>query len=112
MVAAPVSHAFRIVEEGVLLHLLVSPKSSRDELMGLEVFGTDGKSHTVLRVRVRAIPDKGAANKAVIKLIAKWLGMAKSHISLHSGSKARHKVLLIEGEGAELLNTLETLMLK
>jgi uncharacterized protein len=55
----------------------------------------DGLSH--LKIRVRAVPDKGAANAAVLKLLAKSLGMPKSALELVSGHTARVKTVRVTG---------------
>lgn len=56
----------------------------------------------VLRVRVSAVPDKGRANAAVVALVAKALGVAKSSVSVTSGETARLKTLAVVGDGAAL----------
>ncbi len=55
----------------------------------------DGLAH--LKIRVRAVPDKGAANMAVLKLLAKTLGVPKSALELVSGHTARIKTVRIAG---------------
>jgi len=56
----------------------------------------------VLRVRVKAVPDKGKANTAVVALLAKALGVPKSAITLVSGDTARLKTIQIEGDPVAL----------
>ena len=53
-------------------------------------------------VKVTAAPADGKANEALIKLLAKELGIPKSTINIKSGQTSRHKVLFIEGEQALL----------
>ena len=60
-----------------------------------------------LKVRVRAVPDKGAANAAVTATVADWLGVPKSTVTLVSGSTARIKVVAIAGDGEQLSARLE-----
>lgn len=55
----------------------------------------------VLWVRVSAAPVDGAANSAVIELVADTLGVAPRRVSVKRGSAARHKVLEIEGMSAD-----------
>lgn len=81
----------------------LTPKSSKDEISGIEPY--DGKS--VLKARVRAIPDKGQANAALVKLIAKWLGVPRSTVSLASGGKSRLKSIEVRGNEDELIGLLE-----
>lgn len=101
---------FAIVDEGVVLHVIASPKSSRDEVSGVELIDGSGGDVAVFRARVRALPDKGQANKAILQLFAKWLGVPKSSVTLRSGSKARHKVLLVKGCGVGLAKQVAELM--
>jgi uncharacterized protein YggU (UPF0235/DUF167 family) len=61
----------------------------------------------VLKVRVRAAASEGEANAALIKLIAKTLGVAARDVSLVAGAAARLKRLKVSGSGAALAATLE-----
>jgi uncharacterized protein YggU (UPF0235/DUF167 family) len=63
----------------------------------------------VLRVRVKAVPDKGKANAAVIAVLAKALDVPKSAVTLISGETARLKTVEIEGDPAALAARLEAL---
>lgn len=56
----------------------------------------------MLRVRVKAVPDKGKANAAAIALLAKALGVPKSAVLLVSGETARFKTLTIAGDPVAL----------
>lgn len=80
------------------------PKADRDAVFGFE----DTPDGPVIKARVRAIPEKGKANTALIKLISKWLDHPKSDIELHSGSKSRIKTLKLSGNQDELENKLST----
>ena len=51
----------------------------------------------VLCVRVRAPAERGKANEAVCRLIAKALDLPRSSVSIARGATARGKVLHIEG---------------
>jgi uncharacterized protein (TIGR00251 family) len=83
----------------VLLAVRVTPKASRDECSGIGE-DADGRQH--LMIRVRAIPSDGAANKAVIALVAKLFGLPKSAVSLHSGGTQRIKCLALRGDLAQI----------
>lgn len=63
----------------------------------------------MLRVRVKAVPDKGKANAAVIAVLAKALGLPKSALTLVAGDTARIKTIAIDGDPAVLVARLETL---
>lgn len=47
-------------------------------------------------VKVRAPADKGAANAAVIALVARALGLAPSRVRLLRGATSREKILAVE----------------
>jgi uncharacterized protein YggU (UPF0235/DUF167 family) len=48
------------------------------------------------------VPDKGAANAAVLALIAARLGLTKAAVSLAHGSTGRNKTVLLRGDPAML----------
>lgn len=77
------------------------PHAASDSIDGVDLLA-DG-SH-VLKVRVRAVPEKGRANKALIKLLAKAFGVAPTYVSVIRGAGARKKTLQINGDPAELMH--------
>lgn len=91
--------------DGVVVRVRVTPKSSKNVVEALEATAQG----PALKVRVRAIPDKGAANMAVAETLADWLGVPKSTVALVAGSTARVKSLAITGDGAALIARLEKL---
>ena len=93
------SAAFELLADGVRLHLRATPNAGVDRIEGTE---TRDDGTTVLRVRVKAVPDKGKANAAVIVLLSKALGVPKSSITLVAGDTARFKTLHIAGDPATL----------
>ena len=94
----------RACAEGVLVALKVTPKSGADRIEGLVA---DGEG-TRLRLRVTAPPEKGKANEAVIKLLAKNWGLPKSSLSIASGETAPLKMLLVRGDPATLETKIAT----
>ena len=52
--------------------------------------------------RVRAVPEDGAANTALERLVAGWLDVPKSAVALSAGGKGRVKSLTITGDAAGL----------
>jgi uncharacterized protein YggU (UPF0235/DUF167 family) len=82
----------------------LTPKGGRDAVEGLAAL-SDGSE--VVKARVRAAPEDGAANAALAALLAKTLGVGKSAVTLRSGHSARVKVLDIAGDGAALAARLE-----
>lgn len=72
---------------GAEISIRVTPKASRNAL----VVGEEG-----LRAYVTVVPEDGKANAAVVKLLAKALGVAKSRLTLVRGQTARDKVFRID----------------
>jgi uncharacterized protein (TIGR00251 family) len=93
----------RSAGDGVLLKVRLTPRSARDEVVGLEMFG----SEAVLKARVRAVPEDGRANQALERLIAHWLKVPPSAVSVAQGGKSRLKQVLVAGEPAILLRLIE-----
>jgi uncharacterized protein len=92
-----------ILADGVMIRVRVTPKSSRDDVGGIEATAQG----PALKVRVRAVPDKGAANTAVTATLAEWLGVPKTTVTLVSGATARIKSVAIAGDGDDLRARLE-----
>lgn len=78
---------------GVLLHLFVQPKSSKNEIVG--------PHNDELKVKITSPPVDGQANEAVIKFFSKLLRIPKGQIELIRGETSRHKVIKIHGLSTE-----------
>jgi uncharacterized protein YggU (UPF0235/DUF167 family) len=94
---------FRQVREGIMLPVRLTPKAGRDEIEGVADFGGD----VVLKARVRALPGDGRANEALERLIAHWLKVPPSFVSVAQGGKSRLKQVLVEGDAKTLLRLIE-----
>ncbi len=77
------------------LEVAVVPRSAADRVGPF----ADG----VLRVRVTRPPADGEANRAVVRLVARALGLAPGRLLLVSGARSRRKRLRVDGIGAEEL---------
>jgi uncharacterized protein YggU (UPF0235/DUF167 family) len=97
---------FRLRDDGVDLFVRLTPKAALDRLEGVET-SADGRSH--LKARVRAVPENGAANKALEKLTAKALGVPASAVSVIAGGTSRLKTLRIAGDPMALAKAIEAL---
>ena len=95
---------WRIGADGLTLLVRLTPKGGRDALEGIEALA-DGT--VVMKARVRAAPQKGEANAALLKLVAGVLATASRRVHLVGGATARTKTVLIEGNGARLAAALE-----
>jgi len=83
----------RDVAGGATLRVRVSPRASRDELVG--------ERNGALVVRLTAPPVEGQANAALVRFLARHLGVAPSAVSVTRGAKGRDKVLLVAGARAD-----------
>lgn len=90
---------FRRREGGVELAVRLTPKSARDAVEGFET-AADGRPH--LKARVRAVPEKGKANEALVRLLAGALGVPAGSVEIVAGGTARLKTVRIKGDAAEI----------
>lgn len=98
---------YTVVDGGLRLTVRVTPKSSVDAVDGLHA-ASDGELS--IKVRVRAQPEKGKANKAVASVVAKALGTPKSDVELVAGARDRTKTLLVRGETSRLTAAVDALI--
>ncbi len=71
-----------------ILSIRVTPRSAR---AGIGGWRTDVDGRDELEIRVAEAPADGAANEAVVKLLAKALGISRSEVSIIKGLTSRHK---------------------
>lgn len=76
------------------LPVRLQPGAAADRIDG---WATDDEGRPVLKVRVRARPIEGDANDALIRLLAKSLGVPKSSISVGRGGQSRSKMIVVQG---------------
>lgn len=88
--------------DDLLLSVRLTPGATREGIGGC---WTDEKGADWLTARVRAVPEKGKANAALIALLAKVLDWPRSAISLESGDTNRLKRLRIKGGGEALAHS-------
>ena len=89
---------WQIVSHGLRVRVRVTPKASRVSIDGLAATG-EGPA---LKVRVRDVPEDGAANQAVIRAVAEWLEVPVRSVALVAGGKSRVKMLEVSGDGRRL----------
>lgn len=92
--------------DGLVLFVRLTPRSARDGVDGIGIL-SDGTP--VLKARVRAVPEKGLANEALVKMLAKTAGLPASRAKLLAGDTARRKSVLLEGEPAALARVMNGL---
>jgi hypothetical protein len=78
-----------LANDALVLKVRVIPRASSNEIVGF-----DGET---LKVRLTAPPVEGKANRALVKLLAKTLGVRKSGVEIVSGHSGRLKMVRLEG---------------
>ena len=73
----------------------LSPRSAATRVGGV----VDG----VLQIRVAAPAVEGAANAALVRLLADELGLAVGDVRIVAGAKGRHKLVMADGPDAEAI---------
>ena len=90
----------RITRRGTSLRFSVhvQPRASRSEIVGLH--------GDALKIRLAALPVGGAANEALIELLADALGIAHTAVRIVSGATSRGKVVEVDGVDVENIGRL------
>ena len=97
---------WRSSSEGLSIPLRVTPRGGRGEIAGVEMLA-DGRP--VVKVRVRAIAEGGEANRAVMAVLAKALGVRKIDVRILAGATSRLKQIAVDGDPARLGEALRKL---
>ena len=82
----------------VVFPVRVLPAASRSEIVGSE--------GGVLKVRVAAPPIEDRANRALVKLLAKTLGVSNGQVEILSGHKTRRKTVRVYGVETDAISDL------
>ncbi len=77
---------YSISKEGVVLHIKVIPRASKNEIVG--IIGDR------LKIKIKAPPVDGEANAEIIKFFSKLLGIPKRQIRILRGLNASSKDIL------------------
>jgi uncharacterized protein (TIGR00251 family) len=102
-----VARPWSAATDGLVVIVRLTPKGGRDAVEGVDALA-DGSP--VLKARVRAAANEGAANAALVWLLAKTIDVAPRRVTLVSGASARIKRLKIQGDGAALAAALEAIV--
>ena len=86
----------RKVEGGIVVSVKVQPNASKDRVVG--------EHADQIKIAVTVAPEKGKANKAVIKVLSQWLGIKSSDIQIVSGETSRDKKVFIRNINEEDFN--------
>lgn len=102
----PGPRPWTVTASGLDLVLRLTPRGGRATLGPVVV---DATGRAMLAARVAAPPVEGAANAALIALVAAACGVPKSAVHLVAGHTARTKRLHIAGDAAALAARLASL---
>jgi len=75
------------------ISVIAHPKSSQQKIVLLN--SEENPQEKIYHVYVHSVPDKGKANKEIIKLLSKYFKTAKSNIQLISGTISKKKIFEI-----------------
>ena len=84
---------FTATAEGVVLNVRAQPRSSKA--------GLDGLLGDALKVRIRAAPVDGKANKELVETLADAFGLPKSRVAFKGGETSKTKRILLAGVSAD-----------
>jgi uncharacterized protein (TIGR00251 family) len=65
--------------------------------------GIAGQREDAVHIRIAAPPSDGAANEALVDLVATWLGLPRRAVQIVSGERTRRKRLLLRGTTAAVV---------
>ncbi len=77
----------RETEDGIIIPVKIQPNSSKEKVMG--------EYAEKLKIAVTSPPEKGKANKAIVKALTKWLNIKTSDIQIVSGEKSKDKEIFV-----------------
>ncbi len=96
---------FEAAPGGVRVALRVTPKKAyRAGVAGLAV---DARGRAYVKLRVNAPAQDGKANAALLKLLAKEWGLARTKLRIIGGERDRRKSIHVTGDTPELLEKLK-----
>ena len=79
--------------DGVVINVRAQPRSSKA--------GLDGLLGDALKVRIRAAPVDGKANKELVETLADAFNLPKSRVSFKGGETSKTKRILLAGVSAD-----------
>ena len=86
---------FAAAAGGLRVAVRLTPRASRTAVTGI---AREADGAAVLKAAVTAVPEGGKANAALIRLLAKEWGVARSAITIAAGATDRRKTLHVAGD--------------
>lgn len=91
-------------DKGLVLGVKITPNASSAGVKGIF---TDADGRNYVKISVVSIPEKGKANKELLKFLSKELGVAKSELEIVSGETTHLKRILIKQDNADVVAKLD-----
>ena len=90
----------RVDEKGTVVRVAVhvQPRASRSEIIG--------QHGAALKVRLQAPPVDGAANEALVRLLAEALGVSQGSVRVVAGATSRSKTVEVDGTTVDAVRAL------
>ena len=88
----------------ITLQVKISPNASSLAIKGIF---TDYDNKDFLKISVVSVPEKGKANKELIKFLSKELGVSKSDIDIISGETGHFKKIVIKNKTKQMIEKFE-----
>ena len=86
-------------DRGITFTVRIVPRASASEIVG--------DHEGALRIRIAAPPVEGAANRELIRLLAKRLKVPQNAVEIVSGSSSKNKIIRLKGVTATALEPLQ-----
>jgi len=86
---------YTVRKDGIALHVKVQPGAGVNRIVGVR----GGE----LLIKVKGAPERGKANKDLVNLLARALGLPKARLELAAGAASRHKRILLPAEALEVV---------
>lgn len=81
---------------GVTLTLTIQANAHKSEIVGLY--------NDTLKIKIKAPPVDGKANKEIISFLSEKLGITQKNIEILKGDKNKNKIVLLMGESLQSLS--------
>ena len=91
---------WRETGDGISVTVRVTPRAHQEKIEGVRRLSS---GQAVVALRVRALPQDGAANEAVVRILARACGIAASAARVEAGAGARIKTISLRGDSRSLL---------
>jgi uncharacterized protein len=89
---------YSVKDRGLTFAVRIVPRASRSEIAG--------EYNGALRIRIAAPPVEGAANRELIRLLARMFNLPQNAVAIVSGAGSKNKIVRIAGADSAKLEQL------